>query len=506
MVDQLNEKPAVHHRLFTKFLYILVPVFLLFAIPGLGWFVHTQLDTSREHFAARIGNMAARTAGSISRHKATANPSLTHDFLAALSADGSITCAEVTKVDGTIVAQHPPQLGCDFITPGEAMVLPLRDGGALSFRFSDSELVNARQMEVTIIGTIILFSFIFAVVAASVGFHFIVQRPLRLLLEMTQPTGKTITARPTRRHTRDELGIVAKALDGLITRENDRKAELHTLNQELEQRVLRRTHELERALAAAETANDAKNMFLGQMSHELRTPLNAVIGFSELMCEHVHGPLGNSEYDTYARNINVSGQHLLTIIANMLDYVQSECSEGNGYDELVDAAVLMEESIGQAAKANDVGKITLIQDTKVEAVKILGEPEKLQRMLSNLIENAIKFTPPGGEIRISCRTDDNNQVVFGISDTGIGMNSDDIAAALEVFGQIDSSLGRTFDGAGLGLTVSERIVRQHRGFLTIDSEPGVGTTVYVTLPATMDTIKLDTSTSTHPQRHFTETP
>ncbi len=241
-----------------------------------------------------------------------------------------------------------------------------------------------------------------------------------------------------------------------------------------------RNEELSRALEAAKAGATAKSEFLAMMSHELRTPLNAVIGFSEVMELEAFGPLGNPRYGEYVRDILGSGRYLLSLINDILDLVKLDGGHMEIRREpiaLLDAVEDCRRLVSEQARRKSI-------DIRVDiaaGLKVHADQKRLRQMLLNIFSNAVKFTPDGGSVDLHAGAD--SMVSLDCRDTGIGIPADQIEAVFEPFRQVDSSLARKFDGTGLGLAISRSIAEQHGGSLTLVSEPGVGTTVTVRLPA-----------------------
>ncbi|HUE18776.1 MAG TPA: ATP-binding protein [Stellaceae bacterium] len=244
----------------------------------------------------------------------------------------------------------------------------------------------------------------------------------------------------------------------------------------------RREVELYAAKESAEVADRAKTEFLATMSHELRTPLNAVMGFAEIIRNESMGPVGVSIYRDYAGDIHDSGQHLLMLINDILDFVKAD-SGGLQLDwEMVELnGVIAGVARLLAAQAEAAG-VTLAEQESSEPVFCRGEERRLRQILINLVGNSIKFTLAGGRIDIATDTTPDGQARITVRDTGIGMSPEDLGRIGEPFYQADSTLARKYEGTGLGLAISHRMVRLHNGTLKLESVVGKGTTATILLP------------------------
>jgi two-component system cell cycle sensor histidine kinase PleC len=249
---------------------------------------------------------------------------------------------------------------------------------------------------------------------------------------------------------------------------------------------LRKQTEL--ALLAAKTesdmANRAKSAFLGTMSHELRTPLNAIIGFSDLIRNMKADKMAVETSIDYASHIAKAGRHLLEIISDILDIskIESGTFQLNidifPIGEVIEGCVpLVEERI--AAK-NQILEVRL--DKNLPHIPI--DARRVKQIVINILANATKFTPERGRILLTARRNGDGGATIAVVDSGIGMTPDEIAIALKPFEQVQSALSRFYEGTGLGLSIARGLARQHGGNLYIESEPGLGTSVVLTLRAT----------------------
>ena len=252
-------------------------------------------------------------------------------------------------------------------------------------------------------------------------------------------------------------------------------------------RVIARTQAHNLALTAsharAEAASQAKSEFLANMSHELRTPLNAIIGFAEIIHQQTMGPIGNAAYADYAGDIRDAGQHLLATINDVLDLARVESGKMTIANETFDARATVDRVVNMLRDQAAAKHHKLEFDRSSEPLAIDGDEHKVRQVLINLIGNAVKFTPDGGTIRVTAAQGVMEHIVLEVSDTGIGMREEDIPVALSPFGQVVSSIARRFDGTGLGLTLSKKLVELMGGTLEITSAIHKGTTVMVILPS-----------------------
>jgi two-component system, cell cycle sensor histidine kinase PleC len=239
--------------------------------------------------------------------------------------------------------------------------------------------------------------------------------------------------------------------------------------------------ELERARVAAEASSRVKSQFLANMSHELRTPLNAIIGFSEMIRDALMGPVA-ARYREYAHDIHNCGRLLLGVISDVLDLSKVEVGRLDLHDEQVDLAKVVGDCHRLISERVKTGRLELAIDLPPDLPMLLGDELRLKQIVLNLLSNAVKFTPAGGRVTLSAAMAPDGSLALAVSDTGIGMKAEEIPIALEPFRQIDSVHTRRYEGTGLGLPLARTLAELHGGALSIESVPGHGTTVTVTLP------------------------
>jgi signal transduction histidine kinase len=228
-----------------------------------------------------------------------------------------------------------------------------------------------------------------------------------------------------------------------------------------------------------ELASRHKSEFLANMSHELRTPLNAIIGFSEVLTEQLFGELNDKQLE-YQRDILASGQHLLSLINDILDLSKVEA----GRMELELGTFSLREALenGLTMLKERAGRhgIVLGLDIAPDLDVIEADERKVKQVVFNLLSNAVKFTPDGGRVALSARSADG-EVRVAVSDTGVGIGADDLPYVFEEFRQVGQATAKA-EGTGLGLPLAKRFVELHGGRMWIESQPGVGSTFTFTLP------------------------
>lgn len=261
------------------------------------------------------------------------------------------------------------------------------------------------------------------------------------------------------------------------------RQDLRALNAELEQRVEERTAELRSVNAELEGSNRIKDEFLATISHELRTPLTAILAMSDMLAERIYGPLSPKQLRA-AQAIRTSGQRLRKLIDDMLDFSQLEAGVLvvelglQPVQEVCQAALATVQELAAAKQQHLVFHNEVADDAAVYA-----DSGRLQRVLGGLLDNAVKFTPAGGNVGLDVLpASQAGTLQFVVWDTGIGIAPEDLPYLFAPFRQVDRRLSRSFEGAGLGLALVQRLVALQGGAIAVESTPGQGTRFIVTLP------------------------
>ncbi|WPZ35297.1 ATP-binding protein [Thalassobaculum sp. OXR-137] len=340
----------------------------------------------------------------------------------------------------------------------------------------------------------------------------ILVRPLAALVDATRRTGfdklepVEFDAATARAAAGTEIETLRSTFNDMIGQLRRSRDALSVLNTELEARVGERTRELEArtaeasaatarveqarrqaaaALEEAERAARAKAEFLALVGHELRTPLNSVLGFSELIQRQVstrQDDVNPAQIASYAGSIHESGTQLLTLITDILDLSRIEAGRMEVTPEWIDTAATTRTVVEMMRDPATKRRLSLECLVKPDLPMLKVDPRRYRQMLMNLLSNALKYTEPGGEIRIDGYRRPDGWLEIVVADTGVGMPASDIAIALEPFGRAGDPTTRRLAGAGLGLPLVARMMQLHGGRLAIESAINAGTRVMLRFP------------------------
>jgi diguanylate cyclase (GGDEF)-like protein/PAS domain S-box-containing protein len=276
-----------------------------------------------------------------------------------------------------------------------------------------------------------------------------------------------------------------------------RTRELEELSHTLESRVAERTEELEKANRELERTNQVKSRFISNTSHELRTPLNSILGFSDVLLEKTFGPL-NENQERYLRNIHAAGRHLLELINNVLDIAKIDAGKYELIYETFHVRDLMQEVISIMQPLAEKKSISTEVQIDHDVDSITADRVKIKQVLYNLLSNAIKFTPSGGRAGVRIGYEDGHadpsvlsltpgdMLRFSVWDTGVGIGPGDTERIFDEFEQADTTLSREYEGAGLGLALSKKLVEIHGGSISVESSLGRGSTFSFMVPVSTD--------------------
>jgi len=358
----------------------------------------------------------------------------------------------------------------------EPVLLEGKQVGAVFICASLKEYFRQRLYFILLVAAIMVFSSIVALLFSS-RLQTYISSPLLHLTETAQRIArqKDYSLRATG-SSNDEIGI-------LVTAFNDMLKMIDTQNAVLEQRVAERTAELVEARDRAESADHVKSAFLATMSHELRTPLNSIIGFTGLVLQGLAGAV-NEEQKKQLTMVQNSGQHLLTLINDVLDISKIEASQIEIASAPFDLAGSIQKIVQTVKPIADRKNLPVVAQVAPDIGTFTGDSRRVEQILLNLLSNAIKFTERG-EVRVEC-CHDNGMVVTRVTDTGSGIKPEDLGKLFQPFRQVDTGLTRQYEGTGLGLAICKRLVELMGGTITVKSEWGKGSTFEFTLPVNLE--------------------
>jgi PAS domain S-box-containing protein len=246
----------------------------------------------------------------------------------------------------------------------------------------------------------------------------------------------------------------------------------------------KRTEEdLVNARRQAESASAAKSDFLAKISHEIRTPLNAIIGFSEVMIEERFGPIANDRYRQYLRDIHTSGEHLISLLNELLDLSKIEAGKLDLTFGGVNLNDLTQQCVAIMQQQANRERVIIRSSLAANLPQIVADARSIRQIVLNLLSNSIKFTGAGGQVIVSTAVTDSRGVVLRVRDTGEGMSDQELKAALEPFRQLATASRWGSSGTGLGLPITKALAEANHAVFSISSTVHDGTLVEVSFPS-----------------------
>jgi len=368
-------------------------------------------------------------------------------------------------------------------------------GWKLLINIPHTQVEKEIQSSILYILLFVFFALILLSVITLIILDQIIIRPLSSLTEITKNITDTGNLdQKVEINAKGEIQDLASSFTSMIAKIHEQEKlknyafkELSSYRDRLEDLVRERTTQLEttnkdllKEKNRAEEADQLKSAFLATMSHELRTPLNSIIGFTGIIIQGLAGPL-NQEQEKQLSMVQQSARHLLALINDVLDISKIEAGELNITKKPVDVEKAIESVIATLKKSAEDKGLQIIADISPETGYVTGDQRRIEQILINIINNAIKFTE-SGTIKIKSTLKDNN-VQISVCDTGIGIDEEQMGRLFQPFHQIDTGTTRKHDGTGLGLSISKKLTELHGGVISVTSTPGQGSEFIVTIPA-----------------------
>ncbi|UCG46801.1 MAG: HAMP domain-containing histidine kinase [Phycisphaerales bacterium] len=341
------------------------------------------------------------------------------------------------------------------------------------------------------IGRIALLNLIWIIVAGLIGgagaivaFYWITQRvilrPIRQLRALANNVAEGNLNIRSSIATRDEYEKLADAFNKMLDALQAAQEKLHQANKQLDAKIV----ELSERNIELYKANKVKSEFLANVSHEFRTPLNAILGFAQVLREKP-GILKKEKAQRYAENIITSGNRLLNMINDLLDLAKTQAGKMELHIEKASVPELCENLVASFSLLTRKKKIKVKLRIDQQIPLLVTDAGKVQQILYNFLNNAVKFTPQRGRIEVAAAMIDDKTVRISVSDTGCGISPDDRETIFEKFRQIDASLTRESTGSGLGLAISRELASMLAGSIGLESQVGVGSTFWLDIPVTL---------------------
>jgi two-component system cell cycle sensor histidine kinase PleC len=314
-----------------------------------------------------------------------------------------------------------------------------------------------------------------AIVLVVAVTHLLVQRqiagPIRNLADSVRAFGGGKTETRAKVDRADDIGDLGQAFNAMADYITTSHRDLTGAQQELQLRN-----------AALVEANRTKSNFLANMSHELRTPLNAIIGFAEILRYQMFGPLGNERYLNYVDDIQRSGQHLLSLINDILDMSKIEAGRQPLRLERQILSPLIERSIRMAQPIAERRSVRLQFHANGADLSADCDSRAVTQMVINLVSNAVKFSPPGGTVEVRLEPSSVGGTKISVMDGGPGIEEEMLPHLFEAYAHRAAQTTQRQDGVGLGLAITKALIELHNGEIRVVTQPGHGTTMTLELP------------------------
>ncbi len=477
-------------------------------------FIAYDMVTFREAMVRNLSTQAQIVGSNTVSALLFNDPQSAENTLSALKAAPDILSAAIYTPDGRLFASYPRDTSIQIpaipsilsnqtevhwlnknkdIVLFHSIVFQGKPTGTVYIR-SDVQELNQRLKRYAGIAAIVLLACLMAALLVSSIFRRAVAEPIVHLAEIARIVSreKNYSVRATPIRSRGELAILIDAFNEMLTQIQQSEGALRKAHDGLEQRVQERTAELEaakkeveafshsvlRAKEEVERASKFKDQFLSTMSHELRTPLNAVLGFSDLLTEERYGPL-NDRQRRYVNHIHTGGKHLLRLISDILDLSKIEAGRLQLAIESVQVKTSFTEVVDAMRPLADKKSQSLMMHISSD-LSVRADAVRFKQVLINLIGNAIKFTPEGGKVELSAQQL-GEAVRVEVRDSGPGISPEEQQNIFEAFYR-SRQTDKAVEGTGLGLAITRRLVELHGGHLGIESQPGLGSCFYFTLP------------------------
>lgn len=471
---------SIRNKLATVILVAVVPSVLIVSVLGSWWEAEWQLASKH----TELEGIAAALAASVSEPLATAERRQVANALKGVGAIRGITHVSVADAAGNTVFQF----GNGILVTGAS-----RHGMLFNIKTYPVNAVithaGRRIGSLTLIADIsdvtaaLLRSLWFATAAGLLSALTGILLAYKIQRSITTPVGQLTAAMDQIRETRDfsrtiertssdETGMLVSAFNGMLREIRSRDTALAQYSAGLELQVADRTRDLALATEAAQSANAAKSVFLATMSHEIRTPMNGMLVMAELLAAGDLSPRAQRQCEVILR----SGQTLLSIINDILDLSKIEAGRLTLESVPVDPCGVVSDVLALFSERGSVQGLQLAYDAAPGVPKaILGDPVRLSQILSNLVNNALKFTETGGVlVRIAPGAVDAGTLRFSVIDSGIGIAADKLPLVFEAFTQAEQSTTRRYGGTGIGLTICRQLVEAMGGKIEVSRTLGAG--------------------------------